>query len=78
MVIPHGPSMGRVRAMGGYGAGHPARLLRSRTRSRLRADVTVSAFNLGIDAASCGLPKEAGYAIDAGVLPASFGRSGCW
>ena len=31
----------------------------------------MSAFNLGIDAASCGLPKEAGYAIDAGLLPAA-------
>ena len=39
-----------------------ARLPSNRVGLRLRADVTVSAFNLCIDAASCGLPEEAGYA----------------
>ena len=38
----------------------------------------MSAFNLGIDAASCGLHKEAGYAIDAGVLPATFVAFRMW
>ena len=29
------------------------------------------------DAASCGSHKDAGYANDAGILPATLGRSGC-
>jgi len=66
----------RILRLAGAGPPCPAPLVR--TWSSLRADVTVHAFRLGIDAASCGSHREAGYAIDAGVLPATLGRSGCW
>ncbi len=38
----------------------------------------MSAFRLRVDAASCGLPKDAGYAIDAGVLPAALVAFRMW